>query len=442
MNQEKKLYKKRINPYLYILASFLLIITLGTILMMLPISTVNREGLSFIDSLFMVTSSVCVTGLSVVENVGQTLSIFGKVIMAILIEIGGLSFLTIACFFYLLLGEKMGFSTKLMMREALNQSNMSNIVKLIKRIVIIALVIQLIGASLLFLVFFQYYDGNIIKAIGTSIFHSISSFCNAGLDIIGTNQSLVPLKDNLLFMIVTMALIILGGIGFVVIIEILTKKPTKYGLHTKIVLTMTISLLVLGTVLIKLISPSLTIMEALFTSVTCRTAGFTVLDLSTLNNGSVMTMIILMFIGASPCSTGGGIKTTTVFIILANIIGFARGKETVAFKRRISKDSILKAYVLVSLSVVYISFVILLLCIDNEMLGMREVSFEAVSAFATVGLSLGITSSFTWFGKLMLVITMFIGRLGPLTITSLWNNNWVQSREEEIRYVKEDILVG
>ena len=442
MNQEKKLYKKRINPYLYILISFLMIITLGTILMMLPISTINREGLSFIDSLFMVTSSVCVTGLSVVENVGQTLSVFGKVIMAILIEIGGLSFLTIACFFYLLLGEKMGFSTKLMMREALNQSNMSNIVKLIKRIVIIALVIQLIGASLLFLVFFQYYDGNIIKAIGTSIFHSISSFCNAGLDIIGTNQSLVPLKDNLLFMIVTMALIILGGIGFVVIIEILTKKPIKYGLHTKIVLTMTISLLVLGTVLIKLISPSLTIMEALFTSVTCRTAGFTVLDLSTLNNGSVMTMIILMFIGASPCSTGGGIKTTTLFIILANIIGFARGKETVAFKRRISKDSILKAYVLVSLSVVYISFVTLLLCIDNEMLGMREVSFEAVSAFATVGLSLGITSSFTWFGKLMLVITMFIGRLGPLTITSLWNNNWVQSREEEIRYVKEDILVG
>ena len=442
MNQEKKLYKKRINPYLYILTSFLLIITLGTILMMLPISTINREGLSFIDSLFMVTSSVCVTGLSVLENVGQTLSGFGKVIMAILIEIGGLSFLTIACFFYLLLGEKMGFSTKLMMREALNQSNMSNIVKLIKRIVIIALVIQLIGASLLFLVFFQYYEGNIIKAIGTSIFHSISSFCNAGLDIIGTNQSLVPLKDNLLFMIVTMALIILGGIGFVVIIEILTKKPTKYGLHTKIVLTMTISLLVLGTVLIKLISPSLTIMEALFTSVTCRTAGFTVLDLSTLDNGSVMTMIILMFIGASPCSTGGGIKTTTLFIILANIIGFARGKETVAFKRRISKDSILKAYVLVSLSVVYISFVTLLLCIDNEMLGMREVSFEAVSAFATVGLSLGITSSFTWFGKLMLVITMFIGRLGPLTITSLWNNNWVQSREEEIRYVKEDILVG
>ena len=169
MNQEKKLYKKRINPYLYILTSFLLIITLGTILMMLPISTINREGLSFIDSLFMVTSSVCVTGLSVLENVGQTLSVFGKVIMAILIEIGGLSFLTIACFFYLLLGEKMGFSTKLMMREALNQSNMSNIVKLIKRIVIIALVIQLIGASLLFLVFFQYYDGNIIKAIGTSI---------------------------------------------------------------------------------------------------------------------------------------------------------------------------------------------------------------------------------------------------------------------------------
>lgn len=441
--KQVKNYRRKMNPYFYIILSFLVVILLGTVLLLLPISTTSGNNLNFIEALFMTTSSVCVTGLSVLGNLSVELSIFGKCVIVVLMEIGGLSFLTIAFFFYSLIGQRLRLSTNFVLKEALNLSNFAMIKPLIKKIILVSLIIQLAGTISYLFVFVPFYKGDFWTALGVSVFQAVSSYCNAGLDIIGTSSSCIILANNPLFNITTMALIVFGGLGFAVILEIITKHRFKvFNLHTKIVLVMTLFLLVVPSICFKLMDPDLSVWQAMFLSTTARTAGFTTVDLNTLSNASVILLNVLMFIGASPCSTGGGVKTTTLFLVLISIGSFMRGKTATAFKRRISRDSILNAYVLISFSVMYIAGITLLMSLFDSGFSTKEILFESVSAFATVGLSLGITPQLSVYSKLILCLTMFIGRVGPLTVTSLWNRNWTKIRKEDIQYVTEDVIVG
>lgn len=436
-------YRKKRTPYFYIMLSFFLVILCGTLLLCLPFSA-SGKPLTFLQALFTTTSSVCVTGLSVIQDLSTTLSVFGKIIVAILMEIGGLSFLTIMFFIFSIIGNRTNLSTSFLLKEALNTPDFRSIFPLIKNIIFIALSIQAIAIIPLMFVFVPFFNNDFWRALGVSIFHAISSFCNAGFDIIG-DSSCIALHDNILFNIVTMFLIICGGLGFIVIVDVLSKKRFKmYRLHTKIVLFMTAILLVIPPIIFKILNTDLSFLECMFLSTTARTAGFTTIDLTRLNKASIVLLDILMFIGASPCSTGGGLKTTTLFLIALNMVSFMKGRSTKTLKRNVSSKSIMNAYVLLSFSILFLVTTIFVLTIADRSnsFTIKEISFESISAFATVGLSLGITTKLNPFSQIVLCITMFVGRVGPLTITSLWNHNYVNRKKEDIEYVNEDVIVG
>ncbi|MBP5407817.1 MAG: H(+)-transporting ATPase [Bacilli bacterium] len=438
---KRKSRVKKITPYFYVMISFLIVILIGTLLLFLPIS--KKEGsLSFIDALFTSISATCVTGLAVVPIC--ELTIVGRIIICIFIEIGGLSFLTIAIFVLVILGKRLSIGSRFMMKEALNQNSASDIIPLIKRIVTISFGIQFVFVIINFFIFLASgFDA--LTSIGYSTFHTISAFNNAGFDIFGYD-SMISFSSNIALNISTMLLIVLGGLGFIVYIDIFNFKKRYYHFHTKVVLTMSAFLIVFGTLLIKLMmGNNITWLEAIFTSVTTRTAGFTTIDLSNITlNPVFMILLLLMFIGASPCSTGGGIKTTTVFTLVISILYMAIGKKPKAFNRRISTDSILKAFTLCTMAIFYCLVMTFLVhaSLVSQGISLGDVAFEVISAFGTVGLSTGITTQLNVISKIIIGITMFIGRLGPLTIASLWNRNWMKNTNSEVDYIEERIMIG
>ena len=436
--------KRRSNPYVLILLSFFTVIMVGAILLWLPFSSIEGH-MKFIDALFMATSAVCVTGLSTV-NVAAEFSLFGKIVLLTLIEIGGLSFLTIIVFFTSLISSKLKISQTFLMREALNQSSAKGIVGLIRLIVITALIIQTLGVVGCYFIIEDMIPGLTQKEIlGYSIFHTISSFNNAGFDTFGPD-SLIPFADNVWFNVITIALIVLGGLGFVVIHEVLFKhKWRKFSLHTKIVLVSTITLLVVGTLLIKItMGEKMTWLQSAFLSVSTRTAGFATYDMGKLTDATFIITIVLMLIGASPCSTGGGMKTTTFFIAMVTIVSYATGRKPVAFKRKISDSLISKTFTLVTLAIMFVTTIVCILTITEAGKGfmMSDLVFEVVSGFGTVGFTTGITSSLSPLGKLLVSLTMYCGRLGPLTIISLLNSNWVFDKSSGVKYIEENVLIG
>lgn len=438
----KKKKKFKIHPYIFIICSFLVVILTGTLLLLLPIAVKNNQNLNFVDALFMTTSSVCVTGLSVL-NVSADLSLFGKIVMAVLMEIGGLSFLTIAVYFFTIFKGKIGIGNRYLIREALNQNSISGIVALVRRIVLIAFIIQGVGIVLNYLALMSHYDYQFGKTLGVSIFHSIASFNNAGFDIFGID-SMIPFKDNILLNISTMLLIVFGGLGFIVIDELVRKHSLKgMSIHSKIVLIMTFSLILVGTLIFKLaMFNEITWMQAIFTSITCRTAGFTTIDMTRLPSAAYIMAIVLMFVGASPCSTGGGVKTTTLFVILLTFGFYARGKKPKAFNRRIADSSIFKAFVLFGIAVLVVLTFTLIIGMAQPELTVEAVLFEVVSAFSTTGLSTGITSALAPVSRVLLCFLMFFGRLGPLTIISVVNKNWMTESTESIQLIEERVIVG
>ena len=435
---------KKIHPYFIIILTFLGVILSGTIFLLFPVSGGDGKSIGFVNALFMSTSAVCVTGLGTV-NVASGLSLFGKVILAILMEIGGLSILTIAIFFFTILGAKLSVSNKFLLREALNQNSVKGVTTLVIKIIIWASIIQFVGVILNMFALMPYYDGNFSKALGYSIFHSIASFNNAGFDAFGTD-SMIGFKDNLMLNTSTMFLIIFGGIGFIVLSDLIKKRNWKLlQLHTKIVLITTGALIFGGAILIKLTAwTDISWLQAFFTSVTCRTAGFTTYDMADLVNHPATYIIILflMFIGASPCSTGGGIKTTTLAVALISTVYYARGKKAKVFKRKIDDAQIFKSFVLIGVGVMIVIFGTFVVCIAQKEIGLMEGLFEVVSAFSTTGLSMGITSKLNVFNKLFICLIMFTGRLGPLTIIGLVNKNWMTESNEEIQYVEESVIIG
>ncbi len=433
----------KIHPYMIIIFSFLSVILIGTILLVMPFASTTGKSIGFVDSLFMATSSVCVTGLSVV-TVSADLTVYGKIVMMLLMEIGGLSFITIAVFFFTVIGAKIGVSNRILLRESLNQSSLNGIVPLVRKIIFISFTIQILCAFINLISFTKYYD-NFWEALGVSLFHSCASFNNAGFDIIG-DESLIPFKSDILLNITTISMILLGGIGFVVIDDVVrNKRWSRFKLHSKLVLVTTVILFVCGGLLIKLTNwDDMTFMQSFFTSATCRTAGFATYDMSQLRDhpATYVIIVMLMVIGASPCSTGGGVKTTTFAVVMISIFYFARGKKAKAFKRRISDGQLFKAFVLVAVALAIIVVGTFLVLVIQPEFKLDEVLFEVASGFSTTGLSMGITKALNPANRIIMCFIMLLGRLGPLTVIGIVNKNWMTSSKEQIQYVEESVVIG
>lgn len=443
------MFFKKLPPALKITIGYFLVIIIGFLLLLLPFSSKSGVSIKAIDAFFTSASAVCVTGLTVIPNINETLSIFGKIILVILIQVGGLGFVTIAVFVLMSIGIKIGATDRYFIKEALNQNSTRGIIKLIKTIIFTTLVIEGVGAIGYFIVFIQDYD--FFKAVGKSLFHAVSAFNNCGFDILGST-SLIDYKDNILLNSVTSMLIILGGIGFIVIEDVRTTRNfKKLAIHSKIVLIMTLILLVSGTVFLKfsegITNNEFTWLQAFFQSVSARTAGFATVDFCNLNSLTNLIMIVYMFIGASPCSTGGGIKTTTLFTMAKSVSGYSTGKKTIVYGRWISDDTKLRAFALTSLSICSVILATILLLAFEKNNGLSNITFEkamfeATSAFGTVGLSMGLTPNLYPISKLLICLIMFLGRVGPLTIFSLFNRNWNKIDSSSIKYVEEKIIIG
>jgi len=436
--------KKTISPLIVIVLSFIGIIVVGILLIKLPFSVQDGQFISWVDAIFLSTSAVCVTGLSTIGNLGDTLSIFGKIVLGLLIQIGGIGIVTIAIYVLVILGIKVGVTERYVLKEALNQHSISGMIRLVRSIIFTTLIIESFGMIINFIVFIQDFD--FWSALGISAFHSISSFNNAGFDILGAT-SLQAYSGNILLNINTMLQIIIGGIGFIVISDILKKRSWKsLTLYSKIVLKTTMFLIVFGTLLIKLLEPNnVTWLQAVFQSVTTRTAGFSTIDISLFSYTTLAVIMVFMFIGASPNSTGGGVKTTTFYIIFRSTVSFLQGKPTIINNRKIEDDNRSKAFtlVLLAMSSIFVVFIIVSsIEMNNPHMSFISVLFETISAFGTVGLSLGVTPYLYSGSKIILSLLMFLGRLGPITIFGILNKNWGHPYVSSVDYASEKILVG
>lgn len=431
-----KIAIKKQPPSRSIAIGFLMVIFLGSGLLMLPWSVNEGVTLDYIDALFTSTSAVCVTGLVVVET-AETFSVFGKIVIALLIQIGGLGVITIGTGIMLAIGRRLDVKSRNVMKEAVNVYSTKGIVKFVKYIFLITLIVELVGACLNLIVFSKYFP--IGKAIGVSVFHAISAFNNAGFDIFGNWQSMIGYQDNILLNLVTTGMIITGGIGFLVIHDVFHSKFRwkKFSMHTKVVLVMTVTLILGGMFLLKAVE-DVSWLGAYFQSVSARTAGFATYDLSTWGGAGLAVLMLLMFIGASPGSTGGGIKTTTIFALLSGVKSEATNSSPKAFHYSLPKDVFKKAAIIFVLAIALIFVGTIMVCAFNPEMEFVKVLFEMTSAFGTVGLSTGITPSLAVGSKLVTMIIMFIGRLGPITIATLW----FSAKGEEVRYPEGYLSIG
>lgn len=438
----------RITPSRLLVLGFATVIFIGALLLTLPASVKDGVPLSFIDALFEATSAVCVTGLVVVDT-GTKLSTFGKVVIISLIQIGGLGFMTFATTIGILIGKKINLRERMLIQESLNQVSMEGMVRLAKYVVLVTFMIEGLGALILTISWLD--DLGWPNALYYGLFHSISSFCNAGFDLFGEFRSLTGFVNDWVVNLVISTLIILGGIGFTVMADVYTKRSIRrLSLHTKLVLLVTVLLLTLGTLFIFILeynnpktlqhlTLSSKVLASYFQAVTPRTAGYNTLNLSDLRMASQFFMVILMFIGASPSSTGGGIKTSTFGTMVVAVVAMMRGKnEAELFERRIPKEQIYKALSVTMIALTLVLFITTILSI-TEKSNFLYILFETVSAFGTVGLTLGLTTKLTVIGKILISFTMFAGRVGPLTIAVAIG----EKRQKALYlYPEEKIIVG
>lgn len=440
--------KQVLSPVQIIVIGFAAVILLGGILLALPAASDEGGSVGFLNALFTSASAVCVTGLAVVDT-GTYWSNFGKVVILILIQVGGLGFMSMATLFAMLIGKKISLSERLIIQEALNQYDLSGLVRLTRHILIGTLFIEFLGAFFMSFVFIPEYGP--LKGIAYSIFHSISAFCNAGFDIVGNGRSLTPYVDNVLINTVVMVLIVIGGIGFTVILDVIRKRNfLKLALHSKIVILMTSFLIIFSFFVffgleyqnpntLAPLSMKGKVLAAMFQAVSPRTAGFNTIDLSTMTSGSKFWTIILMFIGGSPASTAGGIKTSTLGVLLLTIVSLVKGREDVYFfKRRVSYRVVNKALAVVGIGFGVVITVTMILA-STQPFTLTEILFEAVSAFGTVGLSLGITGGLSAIGKIFIIFSMFAGRVGALTILLALAN---KEKKAPVRYPIDKVIVG
>ena len=458
--------RKLLNPAQLFMASFLGLIFIGTLLLMLPRAT--HEGISAVDALFTATSAVCVTGLIVVDT-GTYFTSLGQTIILILIQLGGLGIMTFASYFSYFFRGKSSYENQIMLKDMTNSEKIGEVFSVLKKIVLLTFTIELIGALLVFL----NLDPNVVEGfvdqVFFSIFHSISAFCNAGFSTLENSLYEPEFKFNYSLQLVIVVLFILGGIGFPILFN-LYKYFTYYfknqyaklqhpansiyvpwviNINTRIVLVTTSILLVTGTILFYFFEHNNTLAEhsgfgkfvvSLFGAATPRTAGFNSVDMSALNFSTLMIIFILMWIGASPSSTGGGIKTSTFALATLNFISLARGKDRVeVFRRQISDISIRRAFAIISLSLLVIGTAIFLIASFDEDKTLLSIAFECFSAYSTVGLSIGITSQLSEASKMVIIATMFIGRVSMLTILIALLR---RVKYLNYKYPQEDILMN
>lgn len=434
---------------------FCLVIIAGALLLSLPVSTREGRGIAFIDALFTSTSAVCVTGLVTVDT-GNTYSLFGQIVILLLIQTGGLGFMTIASLAFLLVRKRITLSERLIIRESLNQDSFAGLVRLVRRVLMLTFVIEGAGMVLLATRFIPYYG--FAKGLFFSVFHAVSAFCNAGFDVIGNFQSMMPFRNDAVINITIMCLIVFGGLGFVVITDIWRKRSLKkLETHSKAVLKMTAFLILSGAALFYIlesgnpatlaqdgVSDGSKVMGAFFQSVTARTAGFNTMGQDALSFASKLGCMLLMFIGASPASTGGGIKTTTAYVIFKTAMTAMRGGgEVNMFGRKCARDVIIRSIGILTFAIVLVFISSLVLFIVEAGTGrtFESIAFEVISAFGTVGLSEGITPTLAPLSKLMLIITMYAGRLGPLTLTMAFAKR-MQAGACLVHYPEDRLMVG
>lgn len=414
--------RKKLLPGRIIAIGFLAVIFAGSILLFLPVSHSGNGNVTYLDALFTSVSAVCVTGLVTLET-GVAYSAFGQVVIILLIQIGGLGITTLGAGLIALLGGRLNQRENTLVKEALNYPTWNGIKPLIRAVLVLDISIEFIGAVLYFASFIRRYPPG--RAVWMSVFHSISAFNNAGFDILGQGNSIGEYTYDVYFNLVTCLMIILGGLGFFVIRELIYhKRGERFSLHAKIVLTMTAFLLAWGTLIIKLTEGgSITWLGAFFSSVTARTAGFATFPYSGFSNAGILVMCVLMFIGASPGSTGGGMKTTTIFALIKSLISHSSGREARAYGRRIPGEIMQRAFVIISLGFGWAIAVTCAVSALEPMIPLRDVLFECFSAIGTVGLTTGITPILSVPSKIVIMLTMYIGRLGPLTVATLWANS-------------------
>ena len=391
---------------------------------------------SFIDALFTSTSAVCVTGLIAID-VADHFTVFGQAVVAALIQVGGLGVTSIGVGLILAAGKKVGMRSRVLVKEALNVDVAKGMVRLVKSVLLLTLGFELVGAALSFIVFSQ--DFPLPKALGVSVFHSIAAFNNSGFDILGGLRNLIPYQSDVLLNLTTCGLIIFGGIGFLVILDVWSKKFRfkKFTFHTKVVVTTTGVLLLLGTLLLKA-TEDITWLGAFFHSVSARTAGFSTYAIGDFTDAGLFVLTLLMFIGASPGSTGGGIKTTTFFVLMQEVRSLFTKRHIGAFRRSIPMEALAKAFLITMLSLLLVCACTFFLCILEPEYTFLQLLFEEVSAFGTVGLSTGITPALGWVAKLVLIITMFAGRVGTFTLLSIW----IERPAPTARYTEESLTIG
>lgn len=427
---------RKFDPCKIITVGFLIAILIGGFILWLPISHQDHVDVGFIDAIFTAVSCICVTGLSTVD-IANTYNTFGFVIMALLIQIGGLGVVCAAVSIVLLVGQKIGIKERVLIKDAFNLESVKGIVKFLHSIFKFTFIIEFSGMVLSLFAFLRYYP--LKKALLISFFHSISAFNNAGFDLIGNYESLYKFKDDIFINIITSILIILGGIGFFVIKDVLEKKKfKKLTLHSKIAIKSTLLLIIGGTLILKFTQNDISLLGAFFASVSARTAGFVTYPFSAFNRFGLIIIMLLMFIGASPSSTGGGIKTTTLYTLLKGTYAACTNNNCFSFKRQISSELVNRAFVVVFLSGIVVVTSSLLVCVFEPAIDFMSILFECVSAFATVGSSLGITPILCNYSKIILMITMFIGRVGPLTLLAIWS----VKNKKNIIYPKENIIIG
>jgi trk system potassium uptake protein TrkH len=441
--------KNTLDPPKILVLGFLMIIFIGTFLLAIPYATVDGKGLSFLNAFFTATSAACVNGLVVVDT-GTTFTLFGQLVILSLIQLGGLGFMTFATFFAVLLGKRISLKEKLLLRESINSSSIAGVVKLTKRIIIFTVIIEIVGAILL--AFRFAIDMPIGKAIYYGVFHAISNFNNAGFDLTGEFKSLAFYAEDPIVSLTVCALIILGGIGFIVLNEVFEYRETRrLSLHTKVVLATSFVLTFGGTIFILLLefgnpktlqplSYSGKLLASFFQSVTPRSAGSSTLNIPDLSQSTLFLLIFLMFIGGSPGSAGGGIKTTTFATLLGAVWSQIKGKEDVVFFRQcIPFDTIYKALTVTISGLFLVITLTMILTITESGKDFLMILFETVSASSNVGLSMGLTPALSPVGRILIIFAMFAGRVGPLTIAYA-----IATRQEPnaFRYPKGKMMIG
>ncbi|MEO0234187.1 MAG: TrkH family potassium uptake protein [candidate division WOR-3 bacterium] len=459
MKQQKYYFEndftvKKVNPSLVIIFGYIVFIISGALLLSLPISLNDpKVNINFIDALFTSTSAVCVTGL-IVKDTATFFSPFGKLIILLLIQVGGLGYIMISTFFTLAIAKRVDSNIRFQTLQEFQKFSSKEIKNYILKLLLFVFSMELLGSVIMFFRFVQII-GDVPEAIFCSIFHSISSFCNAGFSTFSTN--LFNFRNDPIIILTVILLIVVGGIGFIVVRDVYKNRfyYKKFENHTKIVIIMTSLLIVIPFLLFFIFESNSSLKEldifgkifnSLFQVVTPRTAGFNTIDFALLKSSSIFLLIILMFIGASPGGTGGGIKTTTFYLVVTYMINNLKGRRNLnIFKRRVDEEMIMKSYFIFTITIFIVVFAILILLISEHEEPFRVI-FEVVSAYGTVGLSLGgkisnvsLVANFTPLGKFVIMFVMLIGRVGVLTAVNIF---LTKDRRDSFQYPKAKILVG